>query len=366
MPSEFNNGLDVKQADEWDDEEVDTTADDERPASAGSYEHHRFVCDRNQSMIRIDKFIVDHVSNASRTKVQAAADAGCIIVNGKPVKANYKVKPADEISIVMSYPPREIEIVPQDIPLDIVYEDDAVLLVNKPAGMCVHPAFGNYDGTLVNALAWYLRSLPMFADVKDARPGLVHRIDKDTSGLLVIAKTEAAKLHLSNQFFVKSTERTYLALVWGIMDSDTGTIRGNIGRSLRDRKIMDVFPEGSDVGKHAVTHYEVVERLGYVTLVRCKLETGRTHQIRAHFKHIGHPLFCDAAYGGDQILRGTTFPKYRQFVANCMRALGRQALHAKTLGFEHPVTGERMSFEIPLATDFEECVAKWRNYVSNR
>lgn len=331
-----------------------------------TYEHFHFTVDGGQNLIRIDKYIVDHVSHASRTKVQSAADAGNILVNGKAVKANYKVKPGDEISIVMSYPPREIEIVAQDIPLDIVYEDDSLLVVNKPAGMCVHPAFGNYDGTLVNALAWHLRGLPMFQDVKDPRPGLVHRIDKDTSGLLVVAKTEKAKLDLAHQFFVKSTERSYIALVWGLMESDVGTIRGNIGRSVRDRKLMDVFPEDSGIGKSAVTHYEVLERLGYVSVVRCKLETGRTHQIRAHFRHIGHPLFGDQHYGGDQILRGTTFPKYRQFVQNCLTALPRQALHAKTLGFTHPETGEMMRFDSEIAADMADVIDRWRKYVSGR
>lgn len=367
----------MPEASEWDDEDVDADVDFDAegyggnsggtPTSgAATYEHHHFTCDRNQGLVRIDKFVVDHVAHASRTKVQAAAEAGNILVNGKPVKANYRVKPADEISIVMSYPPCEVEIVPQNIPLNIVYEDDALLVVNKPAGMCVHPGFGNYDGTLVNALAWHLRGLPMFSDVKDPRPGLVHRIDKDTSGLLVIAKTEQAKMNLAHQFFVKSTERTYVALVWGSMEQDHGTIRGNIGRSVRDRKVMDVFPEDSNVGKHAVTHYDVLERLGYVTLVQCHLETGRTHQIRAHFRHIGHPLFGDQHYGGDQILRGTTFPKYRQFVTNCLQLLPRQALHAKTLGFLHPVTNERMLFDSPIAEDLQTCIDKWRNYISNR
>lgn len=360
----------MRPQDEWD-EADDLENDDDDAAQEVSpngelFEHYHFTADQGQSMIRIDKYVVDHVSHASRTKVQAAADAGNILVNGKAVKANYRVKPADEISIVMSWPPREIEIVPQDIPLDIVYEDDALLVVNKPAGMCVHPGFGNHDGTLVNALAWHLRGLPMFADVKDPRPGLVHRIDKDTSGLLVVAKTEHAKMDLARQFFNKTTKRTYIALVWGLMESDSGTIRGNIGRSVRDRKVMDVFPEDSGIGKHAVTHYEVLERLGYVTLVRCHLETGRTHQIRAHFRHIGHPLFSDAHYGGDQILRGTTFPKYRQFVANCMQTLPRQALHAKTLGFVHPTTGQEMMFDSEVAADMMACIEKWRNYTAGR
>lgn len=360
----------MRQEDEWDEDE-DLDSDDEaseqqRSSGAELFEHHHFTADPGQGMIRIDKYVVDHVPHASRTKVQAAAEAGNILVNGKPVRANYRVKPADQISIVMSWPPREVEIIPQDIPLDIVYEDDDLLVVNKPAGMCVHPGCGNNEGTLVNALAWHLRDLPMFADVKDPRPGLVHRIDKDTSGLLVVAKTEQAKLDLAQQFFEKTTRRTYIALVWGPMESDTGTIRGNIGRSVRDRKVMDVFPEDSGIGKHAVTHYEVLERFGYVTLVKCHLETGRTHQIRAHFRHIGHPLFSDAHYGGDQILRGTTFPKYRQFVTNCMQILPRQALHAKTLGFVHPRTKEAMLFDSEIAADMTACIEKWRTYTASR
>ena len=343
----------------------DDPEQDLQPGNA-SYEHFHLVADKGQNLLRIDRFIVDHISHVSRSKVQEAADAGSILVNGKPVKSNYKVKPADEISIVMSYPPREVEIIPQDIPLDIVYEDDALLVVNKPAGLCVHPGCGNPDGTLVNALAWHLRGLPMFANSADPRPGLVHRIDKDTSGLLVVAKTEHAKMHLAKQFFDKTTDRTYIALAWGIMEDEHGTIRGNIGRSVRDRKVMDVFPEGSSVGKHAVTHYDLIERLGYVSLVRCHLETGRTHQIRAHFRHIGHPLFGDAHYGGDQILRGTTFPKYRQFVANCLSILPRQALHAQTLGFTHPETGQRMAFSCELAPDMAECINRWRTYCSGR
>ncbi len=360
----------MREEDEWDEaddlDSDDDTPEQERGTNGELYEHHHFTADPGQGMIRIDKYVVDHVPHASRTKVQAAADAGNILVNGKPVKSNYRVKPADEISIVMSWPPREVEVIPQDIPLNIVYEDDDLLVVNKPAGMCVHPGFGNNDGTLVNALAWHLRDLPMFADVKDARPGLVHRIDKDTSGLLVVAKTEQAKMDLARQFFEKTTKRTYIALVWGLMEADSGTIRGNIGRSLRDRKVMDVFPEDSGIGKHAVTHYEVLERFGYVSLVRCHLETGRTHQIRAHFRHIGHPLFSDAHYGGDQILRGTTFPKYRQFVANCMQILPRQALHAKTIGFIHPRTKEQMMFDSEVAADMTACIEKWRAYTAGR
>ncbi len=354
----------MQEVDWVNDDEVAEDEDIDAPAEA--YEHFHFTADQKQGLIRIDKYVVDHVSHASRTKVQAAADAGNILVNGKAVKANYRVKPGDEISIVMSYPPREIEIVAQDIPLNIVYEDDDLLVVNKPAGLCVHPGVGNFDGTLVNGLAYHLRGLPMFADKSDPRPGLVHRIDKDTSGLLVVAKTDAAKMNLAKQFFEKTTERTYIALVWGLMENDEGTIRGNIGRSIRDRKIMDVFDENSGIGKHAVTHYKVLERLGYVSLVQCNLETGRTHQIRAHFKHIGHPLFGDKHYGGDQILRGTTFPKYRQFVQNCLNLLPRQALHAKTLGFVHPTTGQFMQFDSDIAEDMAACISRWRTYVEGR
>jgi 23S rRNA pseudouridine1911/1915/1917 synthase len=304
------------------------------------------------------------MQNASRNKIQEAADAGCIHVNEKPVKSNYKVKPKDIITIVLSYPPREIEIIPQNIELNIVYEDDAFLIVNKNPGMVVHPSYGHYSGTLVNALAYHLKELPLF-NSKDPRPGLVHRIDKDTSGILVIAKTEEAKTKLSLQFFNKTSDRKYRALVWGNMENDEGTITGHIGRNLKNRKVMDVFPEG-DYGKHAVTHFRVLERLGYVNLVECILETGRTHQIRAHFKHIGHPLFNDAEYGGDQILKGTTFTKYKQFVQNCFNICPRQALHAKTLGFEHPSTGKYISFDSEIPDDMSNVIQKWRDYTANR
>lgn len=352
----------------YDLEELDDELADDIPSAAADgevYEHYRFVADPKQGLLRIDKFIVNRVEHASRTKVQEAAEAGNIRVNDKPVKANYRVKPGDVVTIVMSYPPREIEIIPQDIPLDIVYEDDALLVVNKRPGMVVHPGYGNYTGTLVNALAWHLKDLPLF-NSKDPRPGLVHRIDKDTSGLLVVAKTEEAKTALARQFFEKTTTRSYIALAWGQMENDHGTIVGNIGRSNKDRKQMDVYPPDSGIGKHAVTHYKVIERLGYITMVECRLETGRTHQIRAHFRHIGHPLFNDERYGGDQILKGTTFAKYKQFVSNCFEVLPRQALHAKTLGFMHPVTGEYMQFDSELPADIVECAERWRNYISGR
>ncbi len=328
------------------------------------FEHHRFVTDAGQKQLRIDKFLVNRIENASRNKIQDAALAGNILVNDKPVKSNYKVKPNDIISIVMEYPRREIEIIPEDIPLDIHYEDDYLLVVNKKTGMVVHPGHGNYSGTLVNALAWHLKNLPLF-NSEDPRPGLVHRIDKDTSGLLVIAKTEQAKNHLARQFFDKTTERSYVALVWGNVDEEEGTVTGHIGRSLKDRMQMKVYPDG-EIGKHAVTHYKVLERLGYVTLIQCILETGRTHQIRAHMKYIGHTLFNDERYGGHEILKGTTFTKYKQFVQNCFKVLPRQALHAKSLGFIHPHTGEKMSFDTDIPEDMNLCIDKWRGYTANR
>ncbi len=328
------------------------------------FEHYRFVTDPGQKQLRIDKYLVNRIENASRSKIQDAAAAGNILVNDIAVKPNYKIKPNDVISIVMEYPRRELEIIPQDIPLNIHYEDDHLLVVNKSPGLVVHPGHGNYTGTLVNALAWHLKDLPLF-NSDDPRPGLVHRIDKDTSGLLVIAKTEQAKNHLAHQFFEKTTERSYVALVWGNIDEDEGTITGNIGRSLKDRMQMTVFPDG-EMGKHAVTHYKVIERFGYVTLVQCVLETGRTHQIRAHMKYIGHTLFNDERYGGNEILKGTTFSKYKQFVQNCFKVLPRQALHAKSLGFIHPHTGEKMSFNTEIPDDMMQCIEKWRTYTSNR
>ena len=329
------------------------------------YEHHHWVVDKGQTPVRIDKFLVHKIEGVSRSKVQAAAGAGCILVNRNTVKSNYKVKPMDDISVVLSHPKYEISIIPQDIPIKIVYEDDDLIVIDKEAGMVVHPGLGNYSGTLVNALIYYFMDLPMFQS-GEMRPGLVHRIDKDTSGLLVIAKTEHALNHLARQFFEHTIERKYLALVWGNLDSDTGTITGNIGRNPRDRMQMWVFEDGSD-GKHAVTHYRVVERFGYVTLVECRLETGRTHQIRVHFKHIGHPLFNDGKYGGAQILRGTTFAKYKQFVNNCFEILPRQALHARSLGFEHPgESGKRLYFESELPQDMIDVIDKWKVYSQSR
>lgn len=324
------------------------------------YEHFRFTADPGQTPIRLDKFLTDRITGASRNRVQMSADAGNIEVNGVPQKSSYKVKPGDVVTIMFSYPPKDTSIVPQDIPLDIVYEDNSLLVVNKPAGMVVHPGHGNFEGTLLNALAWHFGERETF-DAGDDRLGLVHRIDKDTSGLLVIAKTPHAKTFLAEQFFNKTSSRLYNALVWGVPDKE-GTIVGNIGRDPKDRLAMTVFPEGSENGKHAVTHYRVLESFGYVSLVECRLETGRTHQIRAHFKHIGHPLFSDERYGGDKILRGTTFPKYRQFVENCFKICPRQALHAKTLGFEHPETHERMNFDSAIPEDMQNLIDKWRGY----
>lgn len=330
------------------------------------YEHFRVEVDPGQALLRIDKFLNDRMPNTSRSKIQDAADNGNVMVNGEPVKSNYKVKPLDVITIELSFPKREITIIPQDIPLDIVYEDDQLIVVNKPAGLVVHPSYGHYSGTLVNALAWHLKDNPMFKDETDPRPGLVHRIDKNTSGLLVIAKTDHAKTHLGLQFFNKTSKRKYVALCWGNLKEESGTIIGNIGRNFKNRKIMDVFPEGGEYGKHAVTHYKVLERLGYVNKIECVLETGRTHQIRAHFKSIGHPLFNDIEYGGDLILKGTTFTKYKQFVQNCFKACPRHALHAKTLGFIHPTTGEEMLFNSEIPDDMNDLFDRWRNYIANR
>lgn len=348
-------------------EEDDYTGEDELLPEEGErqfYEHFRFVADRGQALLRVDKFLVLRIENASRNRIQQAAEAGCILVNGQAVKSNYRVKPLDIVSVVMDRPRYEFEIIPQDIPLDVVYEDDDVLVVNKQAGLVVHPGHGNYSGTLVNALAWHFRDTPNY-DVNDPRLGLVHRIDKDTSGLLVVAKTPEAKTNLGLQFFNKTTKRKYIAVVWGAMEQDQGTIEGNIGRSLRDRLQMTVFPNGES-GKHAVTHYHTLERLGYVSVIECILETGRTHQIRVHMKHIGHTLFNDSRYGGDQILRGTTFAKYRQFVHNCFEICPRQALHAKTLGFKHPRTGEEMFFDTDIPNDMQALIARWRQYTESR
>lgn len=328
------------------------------------FEHYRIIADPKQSLLRIDKFLSDRLQNASRTRIQNAANAGNILVNNNPVKPNYKIKPGDIVQVVLPTPPRDIEIIPENIPLNIIYEDDDVLVVNKEAGMVVHPAYGNYTGTLVNALMWHFKDLPLF-NTGEVRPGLVHRIDKNTSGILVIAKNEFALNRLSRQFFYRTTDRRYQALVWGVPDPPEGTIEGNVGRSLKDRKVMQVFTDGSE-GKSAITHYKVLEDLGYISLIECKLETGRTHQIRVHFSHFKHPLFNDEEYGGNRILKGTTFTKYQQFIKNCFKILPRQALHAKSLSFDHPVSGKRLSFDSDLPDDIQQVIEKWRNYISGR
>ncbi|MCY2688037.1 RluA family pseudouridine synthase [Salinimicrobium sp. TH3] len=328
------------------------------------YEHHRFVADKGQQPLRVDKFLMNYIEKATRNKIQTAAKEGNIHVNEISVKSNYKVKPGDVVQVLFEHPPYEFLLTPEDIPLDIIYEDDSLLVVNKPPGMVVHPGHGNYSGTLINALVYHFDNLPQNSD---ERPGLVHRIDKDTSGLLVIAKTEKAMTKLAKQFFDKSSEREYVALVWGNVEEDEGTIEGNIGRHPKNRLQNTVYlGEDEDKGKPAVTHFKVLERLGYVTLLSCRLETGRTHQIRVHLKHIGHTLFNDERYGGDKILKGTTFTKYKQFVENCFKVLPRQALHAKTLGFKHPETGEWLSFDSPVPQDMEDCIERWRNYAKNQ
>jgi 23S rRNA pseudouridine1911/1915/1917 synthase len=328
------------------------------------YEHFRFTVDPKQSLLRIDKFLQNRIQNASRTKIQAAASAGNIIVNEKAVKQNYKIKPGDLITIVLHYPPRESEVLPENIPIDILYEDDELLVVNKPAGMVVHPAYGNYTGTLVNALAYHLKDLPLFAK-GEIRSGLVHRIDKNTSGILVVGKNEVALNKLSKQFYDRESDRKYIALVWGDFKENSGTIEGHIGRSVKDRKRMDVFEDGS-YGKHAITHYRILERFGYVSLVECKLETGRTHQIRVHFQHINHPVFNDEEYGGNVILRGTSSSSYKQFVLNCFEIMPRQGLHAKTLGFKHPTTGKWMEFDSELPADMKEVIDRWKRLTAKK
>lgn len=343
-------------------EDVDDIDDNEEQNDL--YEHFRFTVDKGQQLLRIDKYLFDKIVNVSRNRLQLAADAGYIRVNEQPVKSNYRVKPLDVITVMMNRPRYENDIEPENIPIDIVYEDDDVMVVNKPAGMVVHPGHGNWTGTLVNAIAWHLKDDPNY-DPNDPSVGLVHRIDKDTSGLLVIAKTPEAKTSLGKQFFNKTTKRKYNALVWGIIDEDEGTIEGNITRNPKDRLQMTVTSD-PDVGKHAVTHYRVLERIGYVTFVECILETGRTHQIRVHMKHIGHVLFNDERYGGHEILKGTRFSKYKQFINNCFEICPRQALHAKTLGFVHPRTGKQMDFDSELPGDITALLDKWRNYISNR
>lgn len=326
------------------------------------YEHFRFQADPGQTPIRIDKFLTDRITNVSRNRIQNSADAGCICVNGKAVKSNYKIKPGEVVTIMLDYPPNDTSIIePKDIPLDIVYEDDELIVINKQAGLVVHPGHGNFDNTLLNALAYHFNAGKAL-NADDPRLGLVHRIDKDTSGLLLVAKTPFAKTYLAKQFFDKTTDRLYNAIIWGVPET-SGTITGNIGRDPKDRLRMTVFEDASQ-GKHAVTHYRVLESFNFVSLVECKLETGRTHQIRAHMKYIGHPLFSDARYGGDKILKGNNFAKYTRFVENCFQICPRQALHARTLGFEHPITRKRMMFDSPLPADMEELLSKWRAYTS--
>lgn len=372
------------------------------------FEHYRIVVEKGQQLLRIDKFLMNRTPNATRSKIQQSAENGSILVNDKPVKSNYKVKPFDVISIVLAHPPREIELIPQNIPIDVVYEDDDLIIINKKPGMVVHPGYGNYSGTLVNALVYHFQNLPvnqvngapapivsfdMGADDEEEneatskkkedkkskknkngaevtapglRPGLVHRLDKNTSGIMVVAKSEIAMVKLSKNFFDRDIDRIYNALVWGDFKEDTGTITGNIGRHPRDRKKMDVLPDDDEQGKHAVTHYKVLERFGYVTLIECKLETGRTHQIRVHMQHIGHSLFNDGHYGGDRILKGTTFAKYKQFVENCFTILPRHALHAKSLGFMHPVTGKYIHFDSEIPDDMQAVLTKWRTYSNSK
>jgi 23S rRNA pseudouridine1911/1915/1917 synthase len=339
----------MEQEDSWSEEGEDVL-----------FEHHRVVADKGQGLIRVDKFLFDRLEKTSRSRIQEACDQEFVKANGQVVKSSYKVKPMDIITIEMPYPVREVELKPENLPLEILYEDPDVIVLNKAAGMVVHPGHGNYTGTLVNALMYHFDQLPDNPQHGVNRPGLVHRLDKLTTGVMVIAKNEHALIHLSKQFFNRTTDRKYVALVWGDV-AEEGTVIGNTGRSLKDRKVFMVFPDGSH-GKHAVTHYKVLERLGYVTLVECKLETGRTHQIRVHMKHIGHTLFGDLEYGGDRILKGTTFQKYKQFVENCFKLLPRQALHARSLSFDHPVTGERLHFEKELPEDMEAVLLKWRSY----
>lgn len=334
------------------------------------YEHHNIKVDKGQVMMRIDKFIMIRISHTTRTKIQNSCEAGNVLVNGKPVKSNYRIKPLDEISIVLTVPPRDVEVVPENIPIDIVYEDEYIALVNKKPGMVVHPGYGNYRGTLVNALAYHFQNLPTTKtkighDVHLERPGLVHRIDKNTSGIVIIAKTEMAMTKLAKDFFDHTIDRKYVALVWGNLKEEEGTITANVGRDLKNRKVMNVFPEG-DHGKHAVTHYKVIERFGFVTLVECILETGRTHQIRVHFKSIGHPLFNDNEYGGDSVLKGLNAATYKKFIHNCFTMCPRHALHAKTLGITHPITGKKLLFESKIPDDMQSVIDKWRKYMEKK
>ena len=340
----------VDPADQHDEEERDDL-----------YVHHSFTAEKGQNPLRVDKFLFNFLEDTSRSRIQKAADARAIHVNGQPVKSNYKVKPGDEVAIVMAEPPREYELIPEEIPLDILYRDEHVIVINKQPGLVCHPGHGNFSGTLVHGLAYLAENLPVGKSSGEERPGLVHRLDKNTSGVMVVAASEHAMSHLAKQFFDRTTRREYVAIVWGNVKEDEGTITGHIGRSLRDRLQMAVFEDGSE-GKHAVTHYKVLQRFGYVTVVSCRLETGRTHQIRVHMKYLGHPLFNDERYGGDKILKGTTFTKYKQFIVNCFKACPRHALHAKSLGFTHPATGELQFFESVIPEDMREVIERFENY----
>ncbi len=351
---------DINETDFLPDNEYDIT--DDKKEKDQKYEHYRFVADKGQGLLRVDKFLTLRIEGVSRNRLQQAAEANNILVNGLPVKSNYKVKPRDVISVMLDWPKREFEIIPEDIPLNIVYEDDYLMVINKPPGMVVHPAPGNFTSTLVNAVAYHL-NYGHIKSLEDPRLGLVHRIDKDTSGLLLVAKTPQAKSDLSGQFIRKETRRSYVALVWGNVENNEGTIEVNIGRDPKDRMVMTAFPDGK-LGKTAVTHYKVLERFGYVTFVQCRLETGRTHQIRVHMKYIGHTLFNDERYGGDKILRGTHFAKYKQFVHNCFSLCPRQCLHAQALGFVHPATKEALHFESDIPDDMQAVIEKWRDYTA--
>lgn len=325
------------------------------------FEHHRIVADAGQSLVRIDKFLMDRLPNVTRTKIQAGIHEGFVKVNDQPIKPSYKVHPNDVVIVSMPEPPRDTDVKPENIPLDIVFEDEHLMVINKPAGMVVHPAFQNWTGTLVNALTYHFQNLPQMKG-NEGRPGLVHRIDKNTSGLLVIAKSEIAMISLAKQFFDHSIQRTYNAIIWGIPDPSEGTINVNVGRSLKDRRVTTAFPKG-DFGRHAITHYKLLQDLRYVSVIECRLETGRTHQIRAHMKYFGHPVFSDDMYGGNEVLKGTIFSKYKQFVENCFKIIPRQALHAKSLGFIHPITKEFLQFDSELPADFKEVIEKWEHYV---
>lgn len=335
--------------------------DNTEPEDDELFEHYRIVADGGQSLLRIDKFLMDRLPNVTRTKIQDGIRLGFVKVNERDVKPNYKIRPGDVVTVSLPEPPRDTDLKPENIPLNIVFEDEYIVVVNKPAGMVVHPAYQNWSGTLVNALMYHFNELPHMPG-NEGRPGLVHRIDKDTSGLLVIAKTETAITNLAKQFFDHTIDRTYQAIVWGVPSQESGTINVNVGRSLKDRRITTAFPKG-DFGRTAITHYKLLKDFRYVSLVECRLETGRTHQIRAHMKHIGHPLFNDEMYGGNEVLKGTLFTKYKQFVENCFKLIPRQALHAKSLGFTHPITGERVYFDSELPDDFKEVLEKWEHYV---